>query len=421
MTCKLTDLIEKYNIVGLNIEGGRPTYTLPYSCKWYNIIQVIDEPLKGNNFDDVMKIVHDNNYDLIEQAVGIDILNFIDELVQLINEISKFHKNILVHVHQYTGTTILNKILAEKTGQTVILDDTNFFESPVDYSKIYPNIDALISISQCAGLNQPAGTWIISKYFMNFDVQNNIIYTNKINVQNDMNFFMNYCGIDYVSGIILVANDLWNPNFDVCDSVLAINDSDNKVLQFVKDKTKIFDESHDWRHAVKVAFNSTQLADKQNYKFILYMALLHDVCDHKYPNAIPRNELKEWIYLNLPAYKLIDELIDHVSYSKQIKNPKTFDPFEQSILNAVRDGDRMEALGEIGIERCRQTTIIRNGILPDDIIIHCFDKLLKLVPDNYIITRNAKVIKDHNYIVDYVIKNLPLTSLKYDMPTYLEI
>ena len=194
--------------VGLNIEGYRPTLTLPVDCKWYNIIQVIDTPLEGNTFNNVMDKVISNNYKLIEQAVNIDINIFVDQLVNLINKISQIHKKILVHVHQYTGTTILDKILFEKTGQETILDTTNFFETPINYVNDYGNIDALISISQCAGIGVKEGTWIIPDAFLDFDVKNNIIFTKNYIAKNEIDEFVDF---EYIRGNILVVNNLWNP------------------------------------------------------------------------------------------------------------------------------------------------------------------------------------------------------------------
>jgi hypothetical protein len=225
MTQKMK-LLDLHKIAsGLNIEGYRPTLSLPKACKWYNIIQVIDEPLKGINFDDIMKIVNDNKYQYIEQAINIDIDNFINTLTNLINEIKSEHKNLLVHVHQYTKTTILDKTLEKKTGVKTILDTTNFFETPIDYKQEYPDIDGLLSISQCAGFGLEAGTWIIPSGFMNFDVKNNVINTDVIFAENHIEKYVKF-DANIVKGNILVVNDLWNPNLNVQDHVLIYSDSD---------------------------------------------------------------------------------------------------------------------------------------------------------------------------------------------------
>lgn len=208
--------------VGLNIEGYKPTLHLPKHCKWYNIVQVIDEPLQGTNFDDIMEIVTRCKYDYIEQAANINIENFLNQLETFVNSIAKNHKNVLIHVHQYTGTTILAKTLQERTSIKTILDETNFFDHPVHYDESYPEIDALISISQCAGFGKKAGQWIIPTSYMEFDVHKNIIYTQKIVVDNGAK---EHFPFDHVEGNILIVNDLWNPDINNYNDILLKEDS----------------------------------------------------------------------------------------------------------------------------------------------------------------------------------------------------
>lgn len=77
---------------------------------------------------------------------------------------------------------------------------------------------------------------------------------------------------------------------------------------------------------------------------VLYLALLHDVCDHKYPQSIQRKELSGWITNNMDkdSANLIDNFIDKVSFSKQQKSGDMSKV--HSVLEAVRDGDHMEAI-----------------------------------------------------------------------------
>jgi HD superfamily phosphodiesterase len=61
---------------------------------------------------------------------------------------------------------------------------------------------------------------------------------------------------------------------------------ESKLLAFVKESTKHFDESHDWTHAVKVTTSThiiMQSLDPEYLEYILVnqAAMLHDVCDHK--------------------------------------------------------------------------------------------------------------------------------------------
>ncbi len=380
--------------VGLNIEGLDPSYYKSGDCKWYNIVQVIDEPLKGETFEKVMENKNNNKCDYIEEAVGIDKDNFISQLVNLIKNISKDHKKVLVHVHQYKGSTILDRTLEEKTGIECILDETNFNEFPVEYKTLYPDIDALISISQCAGFNQPPGTWIIPTTYMTFDVKNNIIYTERMYA---MNYIKPYVDFEYIEGNILTVNDLWNPDIKKDEGYLMLDHTGEQVLRFVKSSTESFDETHNWEHAVKVAINSTKLLNTSD---VLYLALLHDVCDYKYENSFPRDKLLKWIFKNLPSPIQLNAWIDEVSFSKQ-KNMDKVHP----VLEAVRDGDRMEAIGEIGIKRCEDFTRLRGGKVPEDVVKHCYEKLKRLVPEGYIVHKSAEIFRRHNVIVEYIHEN----------------
>ncbi len=388
---------------GLNIEGCLPYQYLPMGCKWYNLVQVIDEPLSGDTFDKVMERVRDQNYDLIEQAVGIDIEKFLDQLTTIITNIKKDHVNLLVHVHQYTGTTKLHKILEERTGVKCILDETNFFETPMNYSREYPKIDGLISLSQCAGLECSPGSWIVPKYYLLFNVKERIIHNEPRYAINHIKKYLPP-DFEYISSPILAVNELWNPDSTQDEVYLILDREANRVLNFVKENTKIFDETHDWRHAVNVAINSVQILDTRG---VLYLALLHDVCDHKYPESIPRSELSKWIKENIYFEVDIDSMIDRVSFSKQNGDMTKVHP----VLEAVRDGDRMEAIGEIGIFRCEEYGKMRGYKLPDHLVKHSHDKLLRLVPEGFIVNHTPEVMRRHKVLEDYVKQHTPLKEM----------
>src|SRR5689334_20747380 len=121
--------------VGLNIEGHHPTKTLPPGCAWYNVIQAIDEPAKGLTFDVVMARVKEQKLSYIEEAVGISIGDWLfKQVIPLLNCIAKRHKRVLIHVHQAQGTTQLDRLIFQHTGIETILDEQDFFASPVNYA-----------------------------------------------------------------------------------------------------------------------------------------------------------------------------------------------------------------------------------------------------------------------------------------------
>lgn len=406
---------------GLNIEGYRPATHLPPKCKWYNVVQVIDNPLEGHTWNQIMEIVNANKYELIEESIGLDCSEFLSQLTTFINLVKSKHSKILIHVHQYSGTTVLNQLIQDHTGVLTILDKTNFYNDPVIYSEMYPDIDALVSISQCAGFGLEPGTFIIPNQWMEFDVENNIIFTTP--VKNYHNNALDLFPFEHRVGALLMVNDLWNPpitqtthEHTQSSGVLMLDAIDRKVFDFCR-TTMNFDKSHDWHHAIDVAYDSTKI---RNTKKTLYLALLHDVCDHKYPDSIPREDLSNFIMTELnQEYHDIDILIEQVSYSHQKTKGSSGDPD----LDAVRDGDRKQAIGFKGVERCIIFTQARGGKVPEDVVKHCFDKLLRLLPEHYIVTEIGRrdALDDHNYVVTWVRNNLPLTNLKYELPEYLTI
>lgn len=354
---------------GINItEGYQPYRYLPEGCKWYDLVQVVDY------FNDK----------LVEQ--------FLERSIAIIKNIKKDHTNLFVLCHYHTG---VEKILQEKTGVKCF---SSFSSSnlPVDYSKI----DGFISICRCTGLDCKPGKWIVPKYYLPFDVEEKIIYNEP---QYTINHIKKYLPPDfeYIDSPILTIDDdsdpiyEWNPDHD--QRYLILDREAIKVLNFVRQNTKMFDQTHDWIHAVNVAINSTEILDTRD---VLYLALLHDVCDHKYPESMPRSELSKWINENieLGLEVDIDSMIDLVSFSKQNGDMTKVHP----VLEAVRDGDRMEAIGEIGIFRCEEFGRLRGQKIPDHVIQHSYDKLLKLVPEGFIVNHIPEAIRRHKVLEDYI-------------------
>ena len=132
---------------------------------------------------------------------------------------------------------------------------------------------------------------------------------------------------------------------------------EQQVLDFVKESTKHFDSSHNHEHAWKVyksALVIMESIDKDfDFELLMNSALLHDVCDHKYPNSIRREKLDEYIVQSVGEEKAKDVnfIIDNVSFSKEDKARKGLaEKVEvperlKLYLDAVRDADRLEAIG----------------------------------------------------------------------------
>lgn len=103
-------------------------------------------------------------------------------------------------------------------------------------------------------------------------------------------------------------------------------------------------------------------------------------------------------------------IIDNVSYSKEDKQrrgllpPTTTDLELLTFLQAIRDADRIEALGQQGLERCEAFARARGKPVPDDVIQHCKDKLVRLYSEDFIVTRRGRELArpGHQVILDYI-------------------
>ena len=142
---------------------------------------------------------------------------------------------------------------------------------------------------------------------------------------------------------------------------------DEELLQFVRDHTKHFDASHDINHAIAVYQNAVLIAKEElpdyDDDILQYACLLCDVCDHKYANALPKFELHKYISQQLCEEKaqVVIDVVDNMSFSQEVKclHKKLETPYQ----DIVSDADKLEALGEGGLERCIVFTEEFGGLL----------------------------------------------------------
>lgn len=352
-----------------------------------NIIAII----KSDIVDIYNKIPEKNN--LIILIYACNDTNYMDDIIKQLSE--------YVIINNIINNNIINNI-----------EHNNIIECKVTYNGTNDtyynkNFTILIAIGHnINNINNKENRFIIPIEFLRYD---NVIFTNNNIIIN------NQCPFNFTKGNVLYGNNI------MVDSVLLFDSEDEKVFNFVLASTKHFDNLHDYKHALRVAFNATKIL---NTKLVLHLALLHDVCAN-YPESIPREELSKWIESNLPQYQALswvgkynylDEMIEMISFSKQPhKKPM------HVAIEAVRDANRIDALGEIGIDRCITYILKKGGKIPDDVIKHCYGKLLRLVPENYIVTNIGRELakSGHNYIVDYVIEHMPSTNFRYTLPEKL--
>lgn len=126
-----------------------------------------------------------------------------------------------------------------------------------------------------------------------------------------------------------------------------------KILNFVKQELLHDNSGHDFQHALRVYNNAKKINDKEigNEKIVLTAALMHDTVDKKlFENFDERiNYVKQFLNDNNYTSEEIDEIVYIISNISWNDGKNT----ELNSLNAkiVRDADRLDAIGAIGIIR----------------------------------------------------------------------
>lgn len=113
-----------------------------------------------------------------------------------------------------------------------------------------------------------------------------------------------------------------------------------------------FDASHDFQHIERVRKNAEIIMDGErpvNNEIIHLAILLHDVSDPKYSGnegKLKETSILNQLNLNKQDREWIEEIIHSVSFSGGIE--KAAHTLEAKI---VRDADRLDAIGAVGIAR----------------------------------------------------------------------
>jgi uncharacterized protein len=127
------------------------------------------------------------------------------------------------------------------------------------------------------------------------------------------------------------------------------------IQQFVKERFESFEGSHDWFHIERVWNTAKYLQSKEggNQEVVELAALLHDISDHKYNNGDFQKGEKvafELLISNGASEELatqVSKVIGIVSF----KGANVADETTSLEGQIVRDADRLDAIGAIGIAR----------------------------------------------------------------------
>lgn len=135
-----------------------------------------------------------------------------------------------------------------------------------------------------------------------------------------------------------------------------MNDVNTKLIEtYVKTKLEHNNNGHDFYHALRVVANIKQIATDVDcdLNICIIAGYVHDLIDYKVAEDVETATselcefLKSELKLDQHQVALILDICQTISYSKGLKLSSTE-------AKVVQDGDRLDALGAIGITRTLQ-------------------------------------------------------------------
>lgn len=127
--------------------------------------------------------------------------------------------------------------------------------------------------------------------------------------------------------------------------------------EFVKKQLTDSEGGHDWFHTLRVYNNALLIAKDENVDGLIVelSALLHDIADSKFHDGdetIGPKLAREFLFKHNVDSTVIEhviQIIENMSFKNSLEKENTFNSPE---LEVVRDADRLDAIGAIGIARC---------------------------------------------------------------------
>lgn len=143
----------------------------------------------------------------------------------------------------------------------------------------------------------------------------------------------------------------------------------DQTILHVKEILKGAEAGHDWFHIERVYKNALYInqSEKANPLVVALGALLHDIADPKFHNGNeelgPEMARSFMISLNIDEeiQQHVVNIINHISFKQSFENAA----FNSIELQVVRDADRLDAIGAIGIARAFTYGGYKNRILYD--------------------------------------------------------
>jgi uncharacterized protein len=146
----------------------------------------------------------------------------------------------------------------------------------------------------------------------------------------------------------------------------------SKTESFVQDTLQGSEAGHDWSHIERVVRNARTIAaaEKADPFVVELAALLHDIADSKFHNGNeelgPERSERFLKGLDLPA-ELVDHVVSivrNVSFKNELE-PSKEDSQDSIELQVLKDADRLDAMGAIGVARAFHYGGYKNRALHD--------------------------------------------------------
>ncbi len=166
---------------------------------------------------------------------------------------------------------------------------------------------------------------------------------------------------------------------------------------------------HDWFHTQRVLAKSCEIARQEdcNMEIVQVAALLHDVADHKFGytkqtrGALLRQLMTETAF---PAelQEAVIEVVESISFSEGVPCREIL----RKESDVVKDADRLDALGAIGIARAfayggKMGRPIYDPEDPANSLQHFDDKLLHLAEGMCTETGKAMAAERHEFLLQF--------------------
>lgn len=138
-----------------------------------------------------------------------------------------------------------------------------------------------------------------------------------------------------------------------------MNDAERieKTIAYVQHELKDSEGGHDWFHIQRVFRNTLQIARDEKIDLLVASlgALLHDIADAKFYNGdeeIGPNKAAAFLKdldISENRRENVIQIIRHISFKNSLEGSNS--DYDSRELQVVRDADRLDAIGAIGIAR----------------------------------------------------------------------